>query len=241
MASLNSDNVIKNVSGEEKPAPASKKPKKNGKNNNQVYILIGLILFCIAGGYFLFGGGSSEAGDNLNQAAATDGNASQFAPPPPPPANITTQEQNLAPTPPAQQPQEASADQGGDMFNQSAIDEALHAPTPAERQEQEQKQDEQEQQSLGKWTSAPRQELQQRPTDAAAAQQQEQNIKNTFEARLESLKNNIVMKVNFFSYGGKNYYEGDKILDFKIKEVTKTKVTLQDVDKKLTILNFGSK
>lgn len=243
MASLNSDNVIKNVSGEEKPAPAPKKPKKSGKNNNQVYILIGLILFCIVGGYFLFSGVPSEnAGANLEQAAAADSNSSKIAPPPPP-VKTATLEQN-APTAadmPAAQQQSAKSDQN-DMFNQSAIDEALHAQAPAPQQHNEQQEQQQEQeQSLGKWASAPQQELQQRPSDAAAAQQQEQNIKNTFEARLESLKNNIVMKVNFFSYGGKNYYEGDKILDFKVKEVTKTKVTLQDVDKKLITLNFGSK
>ena len=243
MASLNSDNVIKNVSGEEKPASAPKKPKKSGKNNNQVYILIGLILFCIVGGYFLFSGVPSEnAGANLEQAAAADSNSSKIAPPPPP-VKTATLEQN-APTAadmPAAQQQSAKSDQN-DMFNQSAIDEALHAQAPAPQQHNEQQEQQQEQeQSLGKWASAPQQELQQRPSDAAAAQQQEQNIKNTFEARLESLKNNIVMKVNFFSYGGKNYYEGDKILDFKVKEVTKTKVTLQDVDKKLITLNFGSK
>lgn len=244
MASLNSDNIIKNVSVEEKPAPAPKKPKKSGKNNNQVYILIGLILFCIVGGYFLFRGDASQnAGANLEQAtAAADSNSSKIAPPPPP-IKTATLEQN-APTAadmPAAQQQSAKSDQN-DMFNQSAINEALNAPAPAPQQHNEQQEQQQEQeQSLGKWASAPQQELQQRPLDAAAAQQQEQNIKSTFEARLESLKNNIVMKVNFFSYGGKNYYEGDKILDFKVKEVTKTKVTLQDVDKKLITLNFGSK
>ena len=244
MASLNSDNIIKNVSVEEKPAPAPKKPKKSGKNNNQVYILIGLILFCIVGGYFLFRGDASQnAGANLEQAtAAADSNSSKIAPPPPP-IKTATLEQN-APTAadmPAAQQQSAKSDQN-DMFNQSAINEALNAPAPAPQQHNEQQEQQQEQeQSLGKWASAPQQELQQRPLDAVAAQQQEQNIKSTFEARLESLKNNIVMKVNFFSYSGKNYYEGDKILDFKIKEVTKTKVTLQDVDKKLITLNFGSK
>lgn len=243
MASLNSDNVIKNVSGEEKAALAPKKPNKSGKNNNQVYILIGLILFCIVGGYFLFRSVPSEnSGVNLEQTAAADSNSSKIAPPPPP-VKAATLDQN-APTAadmPAAQQQAANSDQN-DMFNQSAINEALHAQAPAPQQHNEQQEQQQEQeQSLGKWASAPQQELQQRPSDAAAAQQQEQNIKNTFEARLESLKNNIVMKVNFFSYGGKNYYEGDKILDFKIKEVTKTKVTLQDVDKKLITLNFGSK
>lgn len=241
MASLNSDNVIKNVSGEEKAALAPKKPNKSGKNNNQVYILIGLILFCIVGGYFLFRSVPSEnSGVNLEQTAAADSNSSKIAPPPPP-VKAATLDQN-APTAadmPAAQQQAANSDQN-DMFNQSAINEALHAQAPAPQQRDEQ-QEQQQEQSLGKWASAPQQELQQRPSDAAAAQQQEQNIKNTFEARLESLKNNIVMKVNFFSYGGKNYYEGDKILDFKIKEVTKTKVTLQDVDKKLITLNFGSK
>lgn len=198
MASLNSDNVIKNVSGDEKAALAPKKPKKSGKNNNQVYILIGLILFCIVGGYFLFRSVPSEnSGVNLEQTAAADSNSSKIAPPPPP-VKAATLDQN-APTAadmPAAQQQAANSDQN-DMFNQSAINEALHAQAPAPQQHNEQQEQQQEQeQSLGKWASAPQQELQQRPSDAAAAQQQEQNIKNTFEARLESLKNNIVMKVN---------------------------------------------
>ena len=61
------------------------------------------------------------------------------------------------------------------------------------------------------------------------------------KSTLDKLQDNVIMKVNYFTYRGKNYYEGDRILNYKIKEVTKNKVTLQDENKKIITLNFGSK
>ena len=49
------------------------------------------------------------------------------------------------------------------------------------------------------------------------------------------------MKKNFFSLNGENFYEGDTILGYKIKEITKENVVLQENDGEIINLNFRSK
>lgn len=243
MASLNSDNIIKSIGGEDKSFEAPKKPKKSGKSNKQVYILIGLILFCIVGGYLVFGGSTKEAA-SLQKPAAAEANATNKEVLPPPPL-ADKKDENVAPAPVATPaPKEANEaglnkEQISDLFDQSAINEALNTPAP---KPQEPKQEEQEvPQNGGKWVSAP-QVNKQSKMDAVV-----QNVRNSEaqkeegKSTLDKLQDNVIMKVNYFTYGGKNYYEGDRILNYKIKEVTKNKVTLQDENKKNITLNFGSK
>lgn len=243
MASLNSDNIIKSIGGEDKSFEAPKKPKKSGKSNKQVYILIGLILFCIVGGYLVFGGSTKEAA-SLQKPAAAEANATNKEVLPPPPL-ADKKAENVAPAPvAAPAPKEANEaglnkEQISDLFDQSAINEALNTPAP---KPQEPKQEEQEvPQKGGKWVSAP-QVNKQSAIDAVV-----QNVRNSEaqkeegKSTLDKLQDNVIMKVNYFTYGGKNYYEGDRILNYKIKEVTKNKVTLQDENKKIITLNFGSK
>lgn len=243
MASLNSDNIIKSIGGEDKSFEAPKKPKKSGKSNKQVYILIGLILFCIVGGYLVFGGSTKEAA-SLQKPAAAEANATNKEVLPPPPL-ADKKDENVAPAPVATPaPKEANEaglnkEQISDLFDQSAINEALNTPAP---KPQEPKQEEQEvPQKGGKWVSAP-QINKQSKMDAVV-----QNVRNSEaqkeegKSTLDKLQDNVIMKVNYFTYGGKNYYEGDRILNYKIKEVTKNKVTLQDENKKIITLNFGSK
>lgn len=243
MASLNSDNIIKSIGGEDKSFEAPKKPKKSGKSNKQVYILIGLILFCIVGGYLVFGGSTKEAA-SLQKPAAAEANATNKEVLPPPPL-ADKKDENVAPAPvAAPAPKEANEaglnkEQISDLFDQSAINEALNTPAP---KPQEPKQEEQEVlQKGGKWVSAP-QVNKQSAIDAVV-----QNVRNNEaqkeegKSTLDKLQDNVIMKVNYFTYGGKNYYEGDRILNYKIKEVTKNKVTLQDENKKIITLNFGSK
>lgn len=243
MASLNSDNIIKSIGGEDKSFEAPKKPKKSGKSNKQVYILIGLILFCIVGGYLVFGGSTKEAA-SLQKPAAAEANATNKEVLPPPPL-ADKKDENVAPAPVvAPAPKEANEaglnkEQISDLFDQSAINEALNTPAP---KPQEPKQEEQEvPQKGGKWVSAP-QVNKQSAIDAVV-----QNVRNNEaqkeegKSTLDKLQDNVIMKVNYFTYGGKNYYEGDRILNYKIKEVTKNKVTLQDENKKIITLNFGSK
>lgn len=243
MASLNSDNIIKSIGGEDKSFEAPKKPKKSGKSNKQVYILIGLILFCIVGGYLVFGGSTKEAA-SLQKPAAAEANATNKEVLPPPPL-ADKKDENVAPAQAAAPaPKEANEaglnkEQISDLFDQSAINEALNTPAP---KPQEPKQEEQEvPQKGGKWVSAP-QVNKQSAIDAVV-----QNVRNSEaqkeegKSTLDKLQDNVIMKVNYFTYGGKNYYEGDRILNYKIKEVTKNKVTLQDENKKIITLNFGSK
>ena len=243
MASLNSDNIIKSIGGEDKSFEAPKKPKKSGKSNKQVYILIGLILFCIVGGYLVFGGSTKEAA-SLQKPAAAEANATNKEVLPPPPL-ADKKAENVAPAPvAAPAPKEANEaglnkEQISDLFDQSAINETLNTPAP---KPQEPKQEEQEvPQKGGKWVSAP-QVNKQSAIDAVV-----QNVRNSEaqkeegKSTLDKLQDNVIMKVNYFTYGGKNYYEGDRILNYKIKEVTKNKVTLQDENKKIITLNFGSK
>ena len=243
MASLNSDNIIKSIGGEDKSFEAPKKPKKSGKSNKQVYILIGLILFCIVGGYLVFGGSTKEAA-SLQKPAAAEANATNKEVLPPPPL-ADKKDENVAPAPvAAPAPKEANEaglnkEQISDLFDQSAINEALNTPAP---KPQEPKQEEQEvPQKGGKWVSAP-QVNKQSAIDAVV-----QNVRNSEaqkeegKSTLDKLQDNVIMKVNYFTYGGKNYYEGDRILNYKIKEVTRNKVTLQDENKKIITLNFGSK
>lgn len=245
MASLNSDNIIKSIGGEDKSFVTPKKPKKSGKSNKQVYILIGLILFCIVGGYLVFGSSSStKEAASLQKPAAAEANATNKEVLPPPPladkkAENEAPAQAAAPAPEKANEAGLNKEQISDLFNQSAINEALKTSAP---KPQEPKQEEQEvPQKGGKWVSAPQVDKQSK-MDAVV-----QNIRNSEaqkdegKSTLDKLQDNVIMKVNYFTYGGKNYYEGDRILNYKIKEVTKNKVTLQDENKKIITLNFGSK
>lgn len=242
MASLNSDNIIKSIGGEDKSFEAPKKPKKSGKSNKQVYILIGLILFCIVGGYLVFGSSSTKEAASLQKPAAAEANATnkEVLPPPPLAENkAPAQAPVAAPAPKEANEAGLNKEQISDLFDQSAINEALNTPAP---KPQEPKQEEQEvPQKGGKWVSAP-QVNKQSAIDAVV-----QNVRNSEaqkeegKSTLDKLQDNVIMKVNYFTYGGKNYYEGDRILNYKIKEVTKNKVTLQDENKKIITLNFGSK
>lgn len=72
-------------------------------------------------------------------------------------------------------------------------------------------------------------------------QQDRSEIQSQNESKLEKLKNEIRMKKNFFSLNGENFYEGDTILGYKIKEITKENVVLQENDGEIINLNFRSK
>ena len=251
MASLNSDNVIKSIGGDDKSLAALKQPKKSTKNNKQVYILIGLILFCIVGGYLVFGGSTKEA-ENLPKQATVETNTNKEVLPPPPLADkkveneVPVQAPALVAAPAPKETSEAglNKEQISDLFNQSAINDALNAPVPAPKPKEPKPQEPQEPQELqkgGKWVSAPEISTQNKMDAVVQTARNSEARKEDIKSSLDKLQDNVIMKVNYFTYGGKNYYEGDKILNYRIKEVTKNKVTLQDENKKLITLNFGSK
>ena len=251
MASLNSDNVIKSIGGDDKSLAALKQPKKSTKNNKQVYILIGLILFCIVGGYLVFGGSTKEA-ENLPKQATVETNTNKEVLPPPPLADkkveneVPVQAPALVAAPAPKETSEAglNKEQISDLFNQSAINDALNAPVPAPKPKEPKPQEPQEPQELqkgGKWVSAPEISTQNKMDAVVQTARNSEAQKEDIKSSLDKLQDNVIMKVNYFTYGGKNYYEGDKILNYRIKEVSKNKVTLQDENKKLITLNFGSK
>lgn len=248
MASLNSDNVIKSIGGDDKSLAALKQPKKSTKNNKQVYILIGLILFCIVGGYLVFGGSTKEA-ENLPKQATVETNTNKEVLPPPPLADkkveneVPVQAPALVAAPAPKETSEAglNKEQISDLFNQSAINDALNAPVPAPKPKEPKPQEPQELQKGGKWVSAPEISTQNKMDAVVQTARNSEAQKEDIKSSLDKLQDNVIMKVNYFTYGGKNYYEGDKILNYRIKEVTKNKVTLQDENKKLITLNFGSK
>ena len=251
MASLNSDNVIKSIGGDDKSLAALKQPKKSTKNNKQVYILIGLILFCIVGGYLVFGGSTKEA-ENLPKQATVETNTNKEVLPPPPLADkkveneVPVQAPALVAAPAPKETSEAglNKEQISDLFNQSAINDALNAPVPAPKPKEPKPQEPQEPQELqkgGKWVSAPEISTQNKMDAVVQTARNSEAQKEDIKSSLDKLQDNVIMKVNYFTYGGKNYYEGDKILNYRIKEVTKNKVTLQDENKKLITLNVGSK
>ena len=72
-------------------------------------------------------------------------------------------------------------------------------------------------------------------------QDRQDQLKTQSESKLEKLKNGIRMKKNFFSLNGENFYEGDTILGYKIKEITKENVVLQENSGEIINLNFRSK
>ena len=248
MASLNSDNVIKSIGGDDKSLAALKQPKKSTKNNKQVYILIGLILFCIVGGYLVFGGSAKEA-ENLPKQATVETNTNKEVLPPPPLADkkVENEVPVQAPAPvAAPAPKEASEaglnkEQISDLFNQSAINDALNAPVPAPKPKEPKQEEQPELQKGGKWVSVPEISTQSKMDAVVQTARKSEAQKEDSKSSLDKVQDNVIMKVNYFTYGGKNYYEGDKILNYRIKEVTKNKVTLQDENKKLITLNFGSK
>lgn len=242
MANLNSDNIIKSIGGKDKGIEVHKKTKNSSKSNKQVYILIGLILFCIVGGYLVFGSGTKEA-ESLPRQAEVEKYANKEVMSPPPLADKKVE--NETPTAvevPAKKEVGLEKEQINDLFNQSAINDALNAPVPAPApRPQEPKYEVQEAQKGGRWVSAPEIGSQSKMDAVVAAARRSEQQKEETKSKLSILQDNVIVKVNYFTYGGKNYYEGDKILNYKVKEVTKNKVTLQDENKKNTTLNFGSK
>lgn len=59
------------------------------------------------------------------------------------------------------------------------------------------------------------------------------NENNLTNENFEILKKEAKIKTNFFNFRGKNFYEGDTIMDFKILEVTNFKITLQNKNNEL--------
>ena len=112
------------------------------------------------------------------------------------------------------------------LFDDQAIKAAIERPDTSVPEEKETKQ-----------INTPEEQDPLSPQD----QQDRSEIQSQNESKLEKLKNEIRMKKNFFSLNGENFYEGDTILGYKIKEITKENVVLQENDGEIINLNFRSK
>ncbi|HDX6311464.1 TPA: hypothetical protein RQJ13_001704 [Campylobacter fetus subsp. venerealis] len=211
----------------------TEKSKKAGKNSKQLLVFIILLLVVVLGGFYLF-----SNLDETQETPSVEQNTTQ--------AQEPTKEQDIIPLPPKKE----EADQVEDntpllseqkeqepnqeistknLFDESAINKAVEeAKEEAKKREEE-------------TTRAKVAEIKQELGFNNNSETKKEKIeKTTEEKNIDFLKNNIKMKVNFFNLNGKNYYEGDEILGYKIKEVTKTSVILNK-NGKTTNLTFGSK
>lgn len=199
-----------------KPNPT----KKKSGSNKQLLILLALLIFSFLGLFFLF----SNIGDE-EQATATINTAQAQA------GDI-----NLAP-PPLINKEAISEDKNSTVTvkveNTSLDEEATKNYT---KRAEEERAKSQIQEEIERQQRAEEQERLKKEQELAEleAKKQEQKEKNS----LDTLKENIKMKNNYFVFKGRNFYEGDKILGFKIGDVTNSSVTLKDKNNDKIILNF---
>lgn len=66
--------------------------------------------------------------------------------------------------------------------------------------------------------------------DVSAQAEPEQNTKDDMKKTLLNLKRDITLKNNFFSFMNKNYYIGDKLNGYKIKDITKNDIRFCNSD-----------
>lgn len=175
---------------------------------------------------WLFSGDSTQNLDANSSVVASDKNLTPentqiLTPPPLLSEASSTQTAPVTPTQSVQKDENLSA-----LFDDQAIKAAIERPNISMPEEKETKQ-----------INTPEEQDPLRSQD----QQDRSEIQSQNESKLEKLKNEIRMKKNFFSLNGENFYEGDTILGYKIKEITKENVVLQENNGEIINLNFRSK
>ena len=175
---------------------------------------------------WLFSGDSTQNLDANSSVVASDKNLTPentqiLTPPPLLSEASSTQTAPVTPTQSVQKDENLSA-----LFDDQAIKAAIERPNISMPEEKETKQ-----------INTPEEQDPLRSQD----QQDRSEIQSQNESKLEKLKNEIRMKKNFFSLNGENFYEGDTILGYKIKEITKENVVLQENSGEIINLNFRSK
>jgi hypothetical protein len=175
------------------------------------------------------GDGSAQNSDANLSAAASDKNLTkentQVLAPPPLSSEVVSMQ--TAPSASANTRETTKKDENlSSLFDDQAIKAAIERPDTSVPEEKETKQ-----------INTPEEQ------DPLSSQDQQDRseIQNQNESKLEKLKNEIRMKKNFFSLNGENFYEGDTILGYKIKEITKENVVLQENNGEIINLNFRSK
>lgn len=175
------------------------------------------------------GDGSAQNSDANLSAAASDKNLTkentQVLAPPPLSSEVVSMQ--TAPSASANTRETTKKDENlSSLFDDQAIKAAIERPDTSVPEEKETKQ-----------INTPEEQ------DPLSSQDQQDRseIQSQNESKLEKLKNEIRMKKNFFSLNGENFYEGDTILGYKIKEITKENVVLQENNGEIINLNFRSK
>lgn len=199
--------------------------KKKSGSNKQLLILLALLIFSFLGLFFLF----SNIGDE-EQATATINTAQAQS------KQAQAGDINLAP--PLLINKEAISEDKNSTVTVKAENTSLdeEATKNYTKRAEEERIKSQIQEEIEKQQRAEEQERLKKEQELAEleAKKQEQKEKNS----LDTLKENIKMKNNYFVFQGRNFYEGDKILGFKIGDVTNSSVTLKDKNNEKIILNF---
>lgn len=177
------------------------------------------------------GDGSAQNSDANLSAAASDKNLTkentQALAPPPLSSEVVSMQTAPSASANTRDAETTKKDENlSSLFDDQAIKAAIDRPDTSVPEEKETKQ-----------INAPEE---QNPL-SSQDQQDRSEIQSQNESKLEKLKNEIRMKKNFFSLNGENFYEGDTILGYKIKEITKENVVLQENDGEIINLNFRSK
>lgn len=177
------------------------------------------------------GDGSAQNSDANLSAAASDKNLTkentQVLAPPPLSSEIVSMQTAPSASANTRDTETTKKDENlSSLFDDQAIKAAIERPDTSVPEEKETKQ-----------INTPEEQ------DPLSSQDQQDRseIQSQNESKLEKLKNEIRMKKNFFSLNGENFYEGDTILGYKIKEITKENVVLQENDGEIINLNFRSK
>lgn len=213
----------------------SEKVKKSSKSSKQLLIFVILLLVVVLGGFFLF--------SNLDETQETprvEQNSTQVSEP--------KKEQEIIPLPPKKEEADYVEDKTPPLNEQSKeepkqeldtknlFDESAISKAVEEAKEEAEKREKEEAEAR---IAEVKKELGFNKLETGT-NDKTNTEKSVEEKNIDFLKSNIKMKVNFFNLNGKNYYEGDEILGYKIKEVTKTNVILNK-NGKTTNLTFGSK
>ena len=177
------------------------------------------------------GDGSAQNSDANLSAAASDKNLTkentQALAPPPLSYEVVSMQTAPSASANTRDAETTKKDENlSSLFDDQAIKAAIDRPDTSVPEEKETKQ-----------INAPEE---QNPL-SSQDQQDRSEIQSQNESKLEKLKNEIRMKKNFFSLNGENFYEGDTILGYKIKEITKENVVLQENGGEIINLNFRSK
>ncbi len=201
--------------------------KPKGSSSKRLIAIFAATIAALLVLLWLFSGDSTQNLDtNSSIVVASDKNLTQentqiVTPPPLLSEDSSTQAAPAIPTQSAQKDENLSS-----LFDDQAMKAAIEKPDVSipEKKEIETRS-----------SNAPDE---QNPLDF---QDQQDRAKTQNESKLEKLKNEIKMKKNFFSLNGENFYEGDVIFGYKIKEITRENVVLEESGGEIIHLNFRSK